>query len=162
MDIQIKYRRMKQGDEKQVFTLIKGVFSQFVAPEFSQEGIEEFLKYIQPDALISHLKSNHFALIAALGSKIIGVIAVRDYNHVALFFVDYRYQRMGIGKELFHNALEVCKRHEVKTSQITVNASPNSIDAYKKLNFEPTDKEQCVNGIRFVPMILRLQQTECG
>lgn len=153
---------MKQGDEKQVFTFIKGVFNQFVAPDFSQEGIEEFMKYIQPDALITHLKSNHFALIAALGSKIIGIIAVRDYNHVALFFVDSRYQRKGIGKELFRKALEVCNRNMVKTSQITVNASPNSIAAYKKLNFEPTGKEQCVNGIRFVPMSLRLPQVDDG
>ena len=153
---------MKQGDEKQVFTFIKDVFNQFVAPEFSQEGIEEFMKYIQPDALTTHLKSNHFALIAALGSKIIGTIAVRDYNHVALFFVDYRYQRKGIGKELFRKALEVCNRNMVKTSQITVNASPNSIAAYKKLNFEPTDKEQCVNGIRFVPMSLCLPQVDDG
>jgi GNAT superfamily N-acetyltransferase len=162
MDIPIIYRRMKKGDEEQVFTFIKGVFNQFVAPEFSQEGIEEFMKYIQPDALVSHLKSNHFAIIAALESEIIGVIAMRDYNHVALFFVDQRYQPKGIGRELFHKALEVCNRHEENTSKITVNASPNSIDAYKKLNFEQTDKELCVNGIRFVPMTLRPQQTEGG
>jgi GNAT superfamily N-acetyltransferase len=162
MDIPIIYRRMKQGEEEQIFTFIKGVFNQFVAPEFSQEGIEEFMKYIQPDALVSHLKINHFALIAALGFEIIGVILLRDYNHVALFFVDHRYQRKGIGRELLHKALEVCNRHKINTSKITVNASPNSIDAYKKLNFEPTDKEQCVNGIRFAPMTLRLQQTSGG
>jgi hypothetical protein len=78
---------MKQGEEEQVFTFIKGVFNQFVAPEFSQEGIEEFMKYIQPDALVSHLKINHFALTAALGFEIIGVIVLRDYNHVALFLL---------------------------------------------------------------------------
>ncbi len=162
MGIPIIYRRMKQGDKEQVFSLIKGVFNQFVAPEFSQEGIDEFMKYIQPVALDSHLKVNHFALIAGLGSEIIGVIVLRDYNHVALFFVDHRYQRKGIGRELLYKALEVCNRREVNTSKITVNASPNSIDAYKKLNFEPTDKEQCVNGIRFVPMTIRLEQTEVG
>ena len=162
MDISILYRRMKQGDEEQVFTFIKGVFHQFVAPEFSKEGIVEFMKYIHPDALLNHIRSNHFAIIASLGPEIIGVIALRDDNHVALFFVDHRYQRKGIGRALFHKALEVCHRHDVNTSQFTVNASPNSIDAYKKLNFEISDKEQCVNGIRFVPMTLRLQQNEDG
>ena len=153
---------MEQGDENQVFTFIADVFNQFVAPEFSQVGIEEFMKYIQPDALINHLKSNHFGLIAALRSKIIGVIVVRNYNHIALFFVDSRYQRMGIGRELFHKALKICDRREEKASQVTVNASPNSINAYKKLNFEPTDREQCVNGIRFIPMALSFQQTVGG
>ena len=153
---------MKQGEEKRVFTFIQGVFNQFVAPEFSQDGVEEFMKYIQPDVLSGHLKSNLFALVAASGSEIVGVIAVRDYNHVALFFVDHRRQRRGIGKELFKKALEICIHHDAKTPKITVNASPNAIDAYKVLNFEPTDSEQCVNGIRFVPMTLRLQRTEGG
>ena len=85
MDIPIEYRRMERGDEKQVFTFIEEVFNQFVAPEFTQEGIEEFMKYIQPDALVNHLKSNHFGILASVGSEIIGVIVLRDYNHVALF-----------------------------------------------------------------------------
>jgi GNAT superfamily N-acetyltransferase len=133
-----------------------------VAPEFSKQGIEEFMKYIQPDALDSQLKGNHFALIATLGSEIIGVIEVRDYNHVSLFFVDSRLQRMGIGNELFRKAIGICKHHEVNLSQMTVNASPNSVAAYKKLGFKPSDIEQCVNGIRFVPMVLRLQQVPGG
>jgi GNAT superfamily N-acetyltransferase len=162
MDIPIEYRTMKNGDESQVFTFIEGVFNKFVAPEFSKEGIEEFMKYIQPDALINHLKKNHFGILSLVGSKIIGVIMVCDYNHVALFFVDSQHQRRGIGRELFSKALEHCSRLDVNTSQITVNASPNSVNAYKNLNFEPTDKEQCINGIRFVPMIMRLQQTGSG
>lgn len=153
---------MKHGEESQVSAFISGVFHQFVASDFSQRGIEEFMKYIQPDALDRQLKGNHFALIAALGSKIIGVIEVRGYNHVALFFVDSRLQRKGIGHELFRKATEICKQHEVNLSQMTVNASPNSVTAYEKLGFKPTDIEQCVNGIRFVPMALRLQQMPGG
>ena len=162
MDFQIEYRRMKHGDESQVFNFITGVFNQFVAPEFSQEGIDEFMKYIQPDALVNHLKKNHFGILASVGSKIIGVIMAREYNHVALFFVDSQHQRRGIGRELFRKALEYCSRHDVNTSQITVNTPSNSVNAYKNLNFEPTDKEQCINGIRFVPMTMRPQQTGGG
>jgi GNAT superfamily N-acetyltransferase len=87
---------------------------------------------------------------------------VRDHKHVALFFVDSEHQRRGIGRELFRKALEHCSRHDFSTSQITVNASPNSVNAYKNLNFKPTSKEQCINGIRFVPMTMRLQQTRSG
>ncbi|UCD81493.1 MAG: GNAT family N-acetyltransferase [Desulfobacterales bacterium] len=162
MDIPIQYRRMKHGEESQVSAFVSGVFHQFVSPEFSQQGIEEFMKYIQPDALDSQLKGNHFALIATLGSEIIGVIEVRDCNHVALFFVDPRFQRMGIGNELFRKATEICKQQVVNLSEMTVNASPNSVTAYEKLGFKPADIEQCVNGIRFVPMALRLQQVAGG
>ena len=162
MDIPIQYRRMKHGEESRVSAFISGVFHLFVAPDFSQRGIEEFMKYIHPDALDRQLRGNHFALIATSGSKIIGVIEVRGYNHVALFFVDPRFQRKGIGRELLRKATEFCKHHEVNLSQMSVNASPTSVAAYEKLGFKPADVEQCVNGIRFVPMALRLQQVPDG
>ena len=78
LDSQIQYRKMKNGDESKTSAFISGVFYQFVAPGFSQEGIDEFMKYIKPDALYSQLKENHFALIATLDSEIIGIIEVRN------------------------------------------------------------------------------------
>ena len=144
MDIPIEYRRVKPGDEDSVHKFISDVFNQFVAPEFSQEGIDEFMTYVQPDALAGHLKTDHFGIIASSGSDIIGVIVVRQHSHVALFFVDARYQRSGIGRKLLSKALEICDRHGGKPSKLTVNASPNSKSAYEKFNFEATDTEQCL------------------
>lgn len=156
MDSQIKYRIMKGGDEAKVSEFVAAVFDEFVAPGFSQDGIDEFMKYITPDAIETQLKENHFAFIATLDTEILGVIEVRDNNHIALFFVDGRFQRKGIGKKLLQKALALCGTNDFKFSKITVNASPNSIVAYKTLGFKPTDVEQCINGIRFVPMALRL------
>jgi GNAT superfamily N-acetyltransferase len=101
-------------------------------------------------------------LIAEFSFEIIGVIAVRDYNHIALFFVDTPFQRRGVGRELFRKALEICRCNNLGLSQITVNASPNSINAYESMGFQPTDSEQCVNGIRFVPMAWRLPKVDGG
>ncbi len=157
MDSQIKYRRMTIGDETKVSEFISVVFNEYVAPGFSQEGIDEFTKYIKPDAIESQLKGNHFALIAASGAKILGIIEIRNNNHVALFFVDGQYQRKGIGKKLLQKALELCSSNDSGFSKITVNASPNSIMAYETMGFESTDVEQCLNGIRYVPMALRLK-----
>jgi len=158
MEIPIVYREMMQGEESQIFAFVSRVFNEFVAPEFSQEGIDAFMKYIQPEELAIHIRRNHFVLIAELSSEIIGVIAIRDNNHIALLFVDSRFQRRGVGRQLFGKALEVCRCDELGLSQITVNASLNSIKVYGCLGFTPTDVEQCVNGIRFVPMVLRLSQ----
>jgi len=156
MGTTIEYLRLEKGYVNQVSTFIEGVFNQFVAPEFSQEGIDEFMKFIQPDTLINHLEKNYFGILASVETKIIGIIVVRDYKHVALFFVDSQHQRKGVGKELFRRALEHCSIHDGNSLQITVNSSPNSVNAYRKLNFRTTDKEQCVNGIRFVPMAMDL------
>lgn len=157
MDRPIVYREMERGEEAHVFAFVSGVFNEFVAPEYSQEGVEEFMKYIQPHELTSRAQENHFSLIAELGSEIIGMIEVLNYSHVALLFVDSRLQRRGVGSQLLRRALEICRRKEPSLLQVTVNASPNSITAYERMGFEPTDIEQCVNGIRFVPMALHLQ-----
>lgn len=79
---------MTQGDETKVSEFISVVFNEYVAPGFSQDGIGEFMKYIKPDAIENQLKENHFALIATLGAEILGIIEIRNNNHVALFFVD--------------------------------------------------------------------------
>lgn len=162
MEHPIKYRKIKKSDVNQLSTFIEGVFKLFVAPEFSKEGIDEFMKYIKPDALINHFEKNHFGLLASVGTIIIGTIVVRDFNHIALFFVDAPHQRMGVGRELFRRAWELCCINDGSNTQITVNSSPNSVNAYKNLKFEPTDKEQCVNGIRFVPMAMQLQKPASG
>jgi GNAT superfamily N-acetyltransferase len=162
MDKPIVYRDMKRGEEGLVFTFVSGVFNEFVAPQYSQEGVEEFMKYIQPEELSSRTQGNHFSLIAELDSEIVGVIEIRNYSHVALLFVDSRFQRKGVGRELLRKAMEICRRNELSLSQVTVNASPNSVTAYERMGFKPTDAEQCVNGIRFVPMALRLVQEDGG
>lgn len=159
MDAPIRYRKIQKSDVNQVSAFIESVFIQFVAPEFSNQGIDEFLKYIQPETLINHFEKNHFGILASAGAMMVGVIVVRNDDHIALFFVDSRYQRKGIGKELFRRALEHCGRCDIRHSQITVNSSPNAVDAYRKLHFEPTDGEQCVNGIRFVPMTVDVHQS---
>jgi GNAT superfamily N-acetyltransferase len=156
MDSQIKYSKMKRGDETKASKFISVVFNEYVAPGFSQDGIDEFMKYIKPDALASQLKENHFAFIATVDAEILGIIEVRNYNHVALFFVDGRFQRKGIGRKLLQKALELCNSNDSEFSKLTVNASPNSIMAYETLGFEAADGEQCINGIRFVPMALRM------
>lgn len=95
MDSQIKYRIMKRGDEAKVSEFVSAVFNEYVAPGFSQDGIDEFTKYIKPGAIESQIKENHFAFIATLGTEILGVIEVRDNSHIALFFVGGRFQRKG-------------------------------------------------------------------
>ena len=156
MTSKIEYRQVKPGDETKVSEFISAVFSQYVAPEFSQEGIDEFMKYISPEAIKGQLRENCFGLVATLDAKIAGVIVVRDGSHVVLFFVEGSLQKKGIGKTLLRKALELCKRDHADLSKITVNASPNAIAAYETFGFEPSGAEQLKNGIRFVPMALRV------
>lgn len=152
---QIVYEFMKPGEEKPVIDLVISVFDEFVAPEFSSEGIEEFKKYADAEALAHRANSGSFIIIARNGSNPVGVIEIRDYNHVAMLFVSKQFQRQGIARALVRKAIEICLRRQPDLHKITVNSSPNSIHAYEKMGFISTSDEQISNGIRFIPMELK-------
>ena len=83
-----------------------------------------------------------------VSEKLIGVIATRsEGTHIALFFVDGKYQGKGIGRKLFQTVVSECK-----SNRMTINSSPYAIPIYHKLGFTDTDAEQVVNGLRFTPM----------
>lgn len=97
---------------------------------------------------------NYLSMLCMYGAfyeeKLVGVIATRsEGTHIALFFVDGKYHRQGIGKQLFQTVWERNLFHKM-----TVNSSPFAIPVYHKLGFCDTDTEQVMNGIRFTPMEL--------
>ena len=149
------YRAMKPGEENEVCSLVTRVFKSFVAPQYSQEGIDEFLRYAAaPKAMVTRIQANHFVLVAELNGSIVGMIEVRDSNHISLFFVEGRLQQQGIAKELLRRALEICTRNQAGMAKLTVNSSPNAVGAYQTMGFRFEGPEQTKNGIRFVPMAL--------
>jgi GNAT superfamily N-acetyltransferase len=151
---QIEYEIMKSGEEDQAIDIVSSTFNEFVAPEFSAEGIDEFFKYADAAALAERSMSGHFTVVAKNNDKLIGIIEIRDYNHVSLFFVRRHFQKIGIGKTLLKKAVDICLENRPDLQTLTVNSSPNSVSAYEKMGFSRDDIEQCVNGIRFTPMTL--------
>jgi len=147
------YRAMKAGEEQEVCDVVVRVFTEFVAPLYSPAGVQEFLTYAaDPGQLRSRLLSNHFVLVAELQGRVAGAIEVRNGDHISLFFVDSGSQRKGIGRELWCRAFDTCLASQPDVARITVNSSPNAVEAYRKLGFQVEGTEQTEKGIRFVPM----------
>ena len=119
------------------------MFLEYEAPDYTQEGIDEFYKSIHDENYLAML-----SLYGAFSSEgLVGVIATRNSGkHIALFFVDGKYHRQGIGKQLFQ---------AVQTDKMTVNSSPYAVPVYSKFGFKSVNTEQVVNGIRFTPMELQ-------
>jgi GNAT superfamily N-acetyltransferase len=151
---QIEYRPITADDEEQAIDIVSSTFREFVAPGFSDEGIAEFFNYANADAFKERSRGNHFTIVAQKSRDLIGLIEIRNNNHISLFFVRKQYQSMGVGKSLFNMAQKACLKNCPDLKKITVNASPNSVPAYQKMGFIGDDTEQCINGIRFVPMSL--------
>ncbi len=156
----LEYRLMKRGEEAEVCNLALRVFHEFIAAQFSKEGVQEFYNYADPHLFLRRSQWNHFILIAAAEKEIIGMIEVRDDGHVTLFFVDGAFQGRGVGGELLKKALEICRRRDPEITKVTVNSSPNAVEIYERLGFRRAGPERIEDQIRSVPMVLDLFLSE--
>lgn len=145
------------GQEEKISALIQSVFNEFVGFEYTDEGNKIFSDFIAPNNIIERHKKGNILLTWQQENTIIGMIEIRDNNHVCLFFVDKNYHGKGIGKKLFR---EVVSKIEGKTNFIEVNASPYSEKIYEKLGFKKTGEKTEINGILFVPMKMVLNQSK--
>lgn len=150
MNTEITYRFMMPGEETNICSLIEKVFNEFVAPEYGAEGINEFFKFANPQAMAERASTKQIVILAEYDSELVGVIEMRGNNHIAILFVNLRGR--GIAKELIKKAIEECRKREPDVKKITVNSSPFAEPIYTKLGFKPTGSSQQKNGITFIPM----------
>lgn len=139
----MEIREIKKEEMKSAIDLVWKTFLKYEAPDYTEEGINEFEKSIRDEEWI---QSREF-IGAFENDEIVGVIATKDNNHIALFFVDGTHHKKGIGKALYNKI----KRNNT-TGYFTVNSSPYAHEVYQHLGFNDIDKEQLVNGLKFYPM----------
>ena len=143
---------MQPGQEKIVISIVKEAFDKNIAPGYTQEGIEEFFKFANENSLAERTKSNSFVIIAYQDKKAVGIIEIKDYCHISMYFVKPQYQKKGYGKALFNEALSIIIGKGNGINKLTVNSSLNAVPSYERLGFKIQNEEQCFNGIRFIPM----------
>ena len=100
MEGAVSYRFMKPGEEAAVCDLVYRVFNEYVAPDYTPEGVREFRRYVRPDQFLRRSWADHFTLVAVEDDEIVGMIEVRNYDHVSLFYVDQARLGTGSGRGL--------------------------------------------------------------
>lgn len=145
LPVQPEIRQLTPAEHDSAFALILRTFLKYEAPDYTPEGVQEFQKTLHDLAFLRRLT----VYGAFVGNLLAGVGASRDGSHLALLFVDSIFQRLGIGKALVQHIAA-----ESGAESLTVNSSPYAVPFYHKLGFRDTDTEQCINGLRFTPMIL--------
>ncbi len=150
--VDLKIIKLQKNHIKNALDLVWTVFQEFEAPDYSKQGIEEFRKFISYNCIIEKFEKKEIYFWGCMDNDdLAGIIATFGMNHICLLFVKKEYHRRGIARKLFQTIEEICKnRHNMST--ITVNSSPYALEAYRRLGFVDTGKEQTVNGIRFIPM----------
>lgn len=145
----IEIRRLGRSDISEAMALVWEVFSEFEAPEYSEEGVAEFRRYIEPGAISKRTDNGELALWGAFDrGSMSGVVGLRTADHISLLFVRKEYHRRGIARRLFEAAKQAC----TGAKEITVNSSPYAVEVYKRLGFVPVSGEMTMKGIRFTPM----------
>lgn len=138
------YRELYETETEKALDLVWNVFLEFEAPDYSEHGTAEFYRSIHDKQYLETLRLYG----AFFKDVLVGIIATRcGGNHIALFFVDGRYQGHGIGRKLFELAAA-----DNFSGRMTVNASPYVVSIYRHLGFTDTDSEQITHGIRYTPM----------
>jgi GNAT superfamily N-acetyltransferase len=149
---------MRAGEEIEVSNLVARSFNEFVAPDFPDEGIDEFFSYANPRALQKRSEGSHFVLVAESDGVIAGMIEVKEMRHISMLFVYKAFHRKGIGKELFNAALERIKSIDHSPEMLTVNSSRFAVPFYERLGFVRSEEEKIIHGVIHIPMALSLRE----
>lgn len=149
MAVNVSIKELGREEIEKALCLVWRVFQEYEAPDYTKEGVEEFHQSIHDENYLSQLCFYG----AFVQEELVGVIATRNRGrHIALFFVDGKFQRNGIGRQLFQTVRSKCP-----LDRMTVHSSPYAVPIYHKLGFRDTDLEQVVNGLRFTPMEFELR-----
>lgn len=137
-------RQLKSDEIEEALELSWDVFSDTEAEYYTEEGIRSFYESIHDRKFLDSLDIYG----AFINNIMVGIIGTRDNGrHIALFFVCPKFQRNGIGKNLFRHMLE-----KNKSREMTVNSSRSAIEVYRKFGFTNTACEQRSGGIIYTPM----------
>ena len=77
------------------------------------------------------------------------MLHLRNLCHVSMLFVRPFFQHKGVGRGLLTAAGALVGDADC---EFTVNSSPNVVSVYEHLGFHTVGAEQCIRGMRFIPM----------
>lgn len=148
------FREAKENEWDECMNLAWRTFLKFEADTYTSEGIENFHNFVTDQTLKKMFFSGTYKLyVATEADKIIGMISLREVTHISLLFVDEKYHKQGIARELIRLLREeVYKTHG--PVYITVNAAPYAYGFYHKVGFIDKGIEKTKDGITYTPMEL--------
>lgn len=150
--MKITVRSAYRSEWDDAMALAWRTFMKFEAADYTQEGIKSFQDFITDNVLYRMFVIGLYQLFAAFdGNKMVGMISLRNQTHISLLFVDERYHKMGVGRNLIEYICNYVLCEEGK-DHVTVNAAPYAVDFYHKVGFCDTHDEEISEGIRYTPM----------
>lgn len=151
------YRPLVRTDVAAARTLMRQVFDRFNASAYTRQGRESFYSFISLHNLENGLDRGWIAYGCYQGPRIVGVIMMNSPNHISELFVDAAFQKRGIGAHLIALASGKARQDPRFFGQISVNASEYASAFYRRLGFEASAPLRIEGGIRYLPMIKKVE-----
>ena len=149
-------RKVADHEINEAFSLIWRTFSEFIAPDYTKEAVNNFKKNFIDNINYreNFIQGKEVMYGAYIKEQLVGVLSVRDTDFISCAFVDKKYHRRGIAGKLFNHVIPILKENSVK--KIRLNSSPYAVPFYHSMGFKNLGKEQVYQGILFTPMELIL------
>ncbi len=144
-------------DYESTWKLVQRVYDKFVAPDYSDEGNSKYYSSVTLSFIEKWKREQRISLIAKTDKRVVGIIDLKNNNHLTMFFVDDRYQNQGIGTELLKKAIIKAIENDSELSYLEVNSSPFAVKVYEKLGFHKISEEKELFGIKFTEMKMPIQ-----
>jgi len=156
----VEVRRIDLVQLNEAINLIKKVFEEYEHFDYTKEGINNFYKEIKKETLIKKINNENLKLIGTfIEERLTGVLGYID-NRITLFYVDYDYQGLGMGKALLQYYLEDAKLSGIR--QIVVNSTLLVKEIFEKYGFFVTGETVKEKGMTYIPMAYNLLNVALG
>ncbi len=135
--------------------LVWEVFSDCMAEDLSEEGLDEFWASIDYEYMLQRVGDGDLRFWGAFdGDYLVGVCALRELRHIELLYVDREYQCQGVATNLLKHAALDARQLDESVTRMTVNAAAGSQGFFEKQGFSQTGPAQKDGGLTWLPMAL--------
>ena len=147
----MRIRRANISEASDLSVFVSELARIHIGPTLHEGGVQKLLDSMNAESTAQRFRDGFPHWIVDDGEQILGVAVVKPPSHVYHLFVTTDRHREGIGRLLLTEALRFISEDQHCTSA-TVNASLNSIAAYKKFGFREASEILEEGGVRFQPM----------
>lgn len=143
-----QYRLAKLDDAKAISRLICAVVEEFVIVDFTPRGAKNMRSIISEQAIRGYIEQGLYYYLAIHANQIVGVLAIKQRNHIYHFFVDKPHQKKKVAYNLW-------RRWQASDPQprITVSSSKFAMAFYRSLGFKQHQPKVDINDIVSYPML---------
>ena len=152
--MEFTFEKVTHRDLDSILKLGESVNEEHVVPLLNEEGQQAIRIALKADIYKVKNTDIYSAVKATIDNEIIGYIAWREENYIGQLYVKTEYHGFGVAKRLVEEMTLVSG-----ATLIRVKASIYALGFYGKVGFKATSEELSINGIRYVPMELRIEQS---